>query len=299
MELDTPNAFTEKWSIEKNTFEAVVVINQDIPDTTLVGAFVGNGNGTENFGQNLQSNTQTLGLAMGAVVNQNGQFSTYGSDGAYAAGVINNSFKPLTVQAWYYDVTRIATSLWLQADLSMEGILAGAQYNQMEADSNVGGANVKNNTAYAIMLGFDAMKDMFTAKIAYSDTNDDGTLGHVAFNTATNAATAQSKLYTEAWWNYGYVTTRDTSAIKVSVTSPVNGMFDLGVYYTDTDQSNNATLGTTDRDLQEIALTVGKSFGPLDATLVYMNIDANDQNLDTNGNSSAYNMIQAYLTVNF
>jgi len=64
MELDTPLAFTEKWSIERNTFEAAVVINQDIPDTTLVGAFVGNGNGTENFGQDLHSNVNNLGLAM-------------------------------------------------------------------------------------------------------------------------------------------------------------------------------------------------------------------------------------------
>ena len=41
MELDTPLVFTEKWSIAKNTFEAAVVINQDLPDTTLVGAYVG------------------------------------------------------------------------------------------------------------------------------------------------------------------------------------------------------------------------------------------------------------------
>ena len=299
MELDTPNAFTETWSVEKNTFEAAVLINQDIPDTTLVAAFVGNGNGTENFGQNLQSNTQALGLTVGAVVNQNGQFGTYGTDGAYAAAVINNSFKPLTVQAWYYDVTRIATSLWLQADLNMNGMMFGAQYNVMTADSNVGGANVKDNTAYALMAGY-TMKDTLTAKVAYSKTNKDGTLGHVAFNTATNAATAQSKLYTEAWWNYGYVTTRDTSAINVSVTSPVNGLFDLGVYYTDTDQSNNATIGTTNRDLTEIAVSASKSFGPLDATLVYLNTKANDQNVKVGATKgSAYNTVQAYLTVNF
>ncbi len=45
MELDTPLAFSEKWSVAPNTFEGAVVINQDIPDTTLVGAWVGKGNG--------------------------------------------------------------------------------------------------------------------------------------------------------------------------------------------------------------------------------------------------------------
>jgi hypothetical protein len=41
MELDTPFAFSEKWSIVPNTFEGAVVLNQDLPDTTLVAAWVG------------------------------------------------------------------------------------------------------------------------------------------------------------------------------------------------------------------------------------------------------------------
>ena len=32
MELDTPLAFTETWTIEQNSFEAAVLINQDLPD---------------------------------------------------------------------------------------------------------------------------------------------------------------------------------------------------------------------------------------------------------------------------
>ncbi len=38
MSLDTPLAFSETWSVVPNTFEAAVLINQDLPDTTLVGA---------------------------------------------------------------------------------------------------------------------------------------------------------------------------------------------------------------------------------------------------------------------
>jgi imipenem/basic amino acid-specific outer membrane pore len=45
MELDTPLAFSETWSIVPNTFEGAVVLNQDLPDTTLVGAWIGKGNG--------------------------------------------------------------------------------------------------------------------------------------------------------------------------------------------------------------------------------------------------------------
>ena len=291
MELDTPLVFTEKWSIEKNTFEAAVVINQDIPDTTLVGAYVGNGNGTENLGQDVTGTVYGLGLAAGAVVNQDGQFTTYGTDGAYAVGAINNSFKPLTVQAWYYDLTRLATAYWLQADLDastlgVDGLSAGVQYSAQDVKTgdSLGINNTDTASVYAVKLGYE-MKDLFTASVAYSSVDDKGAL--TAANTATQSGA--SKLYTEAWWNYGYITQHDTNSYNVTVTSPVNGLFDLGLYYTN---ANNKA--TADNDLTEFTATAGKSFGPLDATLAYVNTKAKDQNNDSN-----YNIIQAYLTLNF
>jgi hypothetical protein len=307
MELDTPLAFTEKWTIEKNTFEAAVLINQDIPDTTLVAAYVGNGNGTENFGGGNPANTVAgAKLTAGAIVNQDGQFTTYGSNGAYAIAAINNSFKPLTVQAWYYDVTRVATAYWLQADLDAtelgaEGVMAGVQYTGLDInkDAIVNGAALgvaKNITseAYAVMIGY-TMKDMFTAKVSYSATGKDHSVGQ---NTATDfvGGTAQSKLYTEAWWNYGKITQADTSAINVTVESPVNGMFDLGVYYTMADQADKVGGVVANNDLSELTVTASKSFGPLDATVAYIYADIQN-NAPLTENTS--NTIQAYLTVNF
>jgi hypothetical protein len=324
MELDTPLAFTEKWTIEKNTFEAAVLINQDIPDTTLVAAFVGNGNGTETFGtgnavttplpnvnlptgSNLHSNVSTLDASVGGVVNAKGKFGTYGSDGAYAVAAINNSFKPLTVQAWYYNVRNIARAYWLQADLACEkipGLMAGIQYSGLDIEStqhkvlgNNSVAQVKTDSdAIAGMIGFE-MKDVATLKVAYSEIGKKHSAGQ---NTATDfvGGTAQSKLYTEAWWNYGYITQADTNSVTVSVTSPVNGMVDLGAYYT----SANQTAVAGNNDMQEFTLTAGKTFGPLDATLAYVYTKADDQNDNTAdgvANGEAYNAIQAYLTLNF
>lgn len=292
MELDTPLAFTEKWTIEKNTFEAIVAINTDIPDTTLVGAYVGNGNGNETFGQNLQGplGAGTLGLAAGAVVNANGEFGTYGTDGAYAIGAINNSFKPLTLQAWYYNVSRAATAYWLQADYISEavpGLMAGLQYNVMSLDA----PGAKDDKVAAVMLGYE-VKDMLTAKIAYSKVNSNGSIGYAGFNTATNLNSAQSKLYTEAWWNYGKVTQAGTNSYNITLESPVNGMVDLGLYYTSADQSDVAG----NNDLSEVTLTAGKSCGPLNATLAYIYADIQDNIATTDDASST---VQAYLTVNF
>ena len=285
MALDTPLAFTETWSIEKNTFEAAVVINKNIPDTTLVGAYVGNGNGTEGFGQNEQSNVQTLGLAMGGVVNANGKFTTYGTNGAYAAGVINNSWKPLTAQAWYYDVVQAAQAYWLQADLDtsslgVKGLTLGAQYVSVDASDTV--PNSDASSTFAAKVGYE-MKDMFAASVAYSQVDKDGVLG--AANTATS--TGASKLYTEAWLNYGYVTALDTIAYNVTVTSPVNGLFDLGLYYTGADHNAANDAG----DLQELTVTASKSFGPLDTTLAYINSTVNG------GDNT--NTVQVFAKLNF
>ena len=279
MELDTPLVFTEKWSIVENTYEAAVVINQDIPDTTLVGAYVGASNVAAASGgpviagviSSQQGNDPLTGTQNDTT------FSQFGAKGAYAVGAINNSWAPLTAQAWYYDATSYATAYWLQADLNMEGILVGAQYT---------GGTVGNGDAsgtYAVMAGYE-MKDTVTAKVAYSQTADKGALH------GGNISGAQSKLYTEVWWNYGQVVETDTSAINVTVESPVNGIVDLGLYVTAIDHGAKATDANTSP--LEATLTAGKTFGPLDATLAYIYYDA-----DTAADS--VNTVQAYLTYNF
>jgi imipenem/basic amino acid-specific outer membrane pore len=123
----------------------------------------------------LRSNVNTLGLAAGAVVNGDGDFATYGTDGAYAIAAINNSWKPLTVQAWYYDVSKLAQAYWLQADLNIEGILVGAQYTGLTLDRKSGADGTESN-ALAVMAGYE-MKDTFTVKAAFSQTDKDTAAG--------------------------------------------------------------------------------------------------------------------------
>ncbi|MBN2896065.1 MAG: hypothetical protein JXK05_09280 [Campylobacterales bacterium] len=277
MQLDTPLAFSEMWSVDVNTFEAAVLLNQDIPSTTVVLAYVGNGNGTEFFGED------RAGAVGFGYVNHKGEFATFGTDGAYAAGAINNSFEPLTVQAWYYDVTRLVQAYWLQADLSMQGVLLGAQYSAHELDTKTGAKGTDSNV-FAVMAGYE-MADVATLKVAYSSVAEDFAAG---FNTATNMAFAQSKLYTEAWWNYGYITRADTSAMNVALSGSVPEIVDLAAFYTATSSDVDAN------EMTELTVTASRSFGPLDTSLVWIMADAEDQN-----DGDAYNIAQVYLTYNF
>ncbi|MDQ1298799.1 MAG: hypothetical protein QG558_1338, partial [Campylobacterota bacterium] len=143
--LDTPLAFSETWNVVDNTFEAAVLINNNVPDTTLVGAWIGNHNG--------------MGLAnvgRGTTVAMNGEFDTFAAEGTYFAGAINKSIPNTTVQAWYYSVPEIATAYWLQADAKLiDMVTVGVQYAGMNTDSTsdsltTAAANHRDTNMYAI-----------------------------------------------------------------------------------------------------------------------------------------------------
>lgn len=308
MELDTPFAFSEKWSIVPNTFDAAVVLNQDIPDTTVVAAWVGKGNGTNavslangvtNLGVNNKSGLDTLGLALdGGVVGSDADFVTFAHGGAYAAAIVNNSYKPATVQAWYYNVVDIADAYWLQADINcqmVKGLTIGAQYANMDPKGSLEAAGAtKDSSAYAFKLGYNGVENL-KVSAAYSKVDDEGTL-KIANVATNNLAAGQSKLYTEAWWNYGYVGAPDAKSWNVTAEYDA-GLAKLGAYYTNAsidDTKAEVPTKADNTDMNEVAVTVSKSFGPLDATLAYISTDADDQNT-----GDRYDTVQAYLTLNF
>ncbi len=295
-ELDTPLAFTEKWSIAENTFDAAVLLNNDLPQTTLVAAWVGQGNNARGIGTTDLYNFDPylwplpgVGPAApvasyGGVVNnaESGAdpFGTFGTDGAYAFGAVTKLIPNTTAQLWYYSVQQIAKAVWAQADVNLASVVPGLdlglQYGYIDPDAS----GVDSTNGFAVKLGY-GMENLKLAA-AYSKVNDDGVVG------LQNTAGIQSKLYTEAWWNYGYVGAPDTTAWALSADYNMAGVADFYAQYTNT--SND----TTNVDMTEFTLTASKSFGNLDATLAYIYTDADDQNAGDD-----YNTIQVYLTYNF
>lgn len=297
--VDTPLAFTETWGIDQNTFEGAVLINQSIPDTTLVATYLGKHNGSswdpKNTGNPLAPGTLndinlvaaglTNGLQGGAaqagITSQGGKFNTFGTNGVYVAGLVNNTIKPLTVQAWYYSLQQLADAMWFQADLNVGGILAGVQYTEIEVN------NSDEDEAFAAMLGYEA-KDVATVKVAYSDVDDKGTLG--VANVATT--TGQSKLYTEMWWAYGNVSSTGAESYSITAEGTVAGVDLLAGYYV-ADINPSAAVDT---EVTEIALVASKSFGPLDTSVAIILDNEEDNVANTDYDT---NHIQIYLTYNF
>lgn len=292
MSLDTPLAFSETWSVVPNTFEAAVLINQDIPDTTLIGAWVGSSNGADVAHPGATAADKDL------IMRDNATFGTFASHGAYAAAVVNNSLKFLTAQAWYYNVVNVADAYWLQADwdcLLVKNVKVGVQYADMSPKSlgTTLAGTTHDSSAYAAKVGYEGVKNL-KVSAAYSKADKDG--GLAVQNVATgNGGSGQSKLYTEAFWNYGYVGA--AGAQSYNLTAEYNaGIAQFGAYYTNV---NNSTLkGSLDtvnqHDLSEVAVTAAKDFGPLNATLAYFSTDAKDQ--DAN---KRYDSVLAMFKVKF
>jgi imipenem/basic amino acid-specific outer membrane pore len=293
MALDTPLAFSETWSVVPNTFEGAVLINQDLPDTTLVAAWIGKGNGTNAASGNNISTLDTNELALDrGVVGAGGDFVTFADGGAYAVAAINNSFKPLTAQAWYYNVTNIADAYWLQADIDcslVKGVKIGAQYANMDPKGEL--ANNDDSSAYAFKLGYEGIENL-KVSAAYSKVDEKGVLD-IANVATNNMASAESKLYTEAFWNRGYVGEQDATTWNAKASYDVKDVAKFCVSYTDVN-NGNATQQSNTADMTEVALVASKSFGPLDAKLAYISTDADDQN-----DAKRFDRVNAYLTLNF
>jgi len=250
-ELDTPFFYSEKWSIATNTFDAAVAGTNVLPDTTLIAAWVGRGNGVSGGSVVALNNTNFGGGHVGF---------TAAVKPAYAFAAINKSISDTTLQAWYYEIPSVATAYWLQADVAFGEFSVGGQY----AGTELTATNAKTS-AYAVKLAY--ASGALKAHVAYSDR--DNKAGIDISNIATGHSTgSESSLYTEAYWNYGHVGSTNAKTVAVGASYDL-GMAQLGAQYTNVN-AGLANTNFTSGDMTEFALTASTKVGPVNADLAYV-----------------------------
>ena len=292
--LDTPLVFSEKWNIVSNSYDAAIIVDQHFEKTALVAGWIWSSN---------VNGSATVNTAGGV----NKGFSGFVDNGAYAFGAITSLIPMTTAQAWYYSVDSVADAYWLQADVTPDmgsdfKLELGGQFaGTMVADSVTAGGWSEDATVWALKIGGEI--NGFKLSGAYS-SSDKGNLGFA------NVAGAQSKLYTEAWWNYGFVSMPDTDAYNVTAEYSWADVADFGAYYTHTEFNGNdghaflnGGVGTLniakDDKMDEFALVASKTFGAFDTSVAYIYTDADNLNKDANGKADSFNTLQVYLTYNF
>jgi len=259
--LDTPLAGSDDARMLPNLFEAYVLINTDVPDTTLIAAHVtkfAQGTFGRAYGGGLLA--VTAGYSVTDDKNQVGDFVNMGT---YALGTATNGvsvvsatyagIENLKVQLWDYYAHDILNAVYGQADFSWKCLLNDSVKNTLSAqvinENEVGDKIAGKVSGMYVGAKLATKIENFSAYVAYSQTSA---------NSSTDAATANA------------------------IITPWGGMpaFTQGMV-----TRHMFLAGTT---ASKVAASYNwKAFGPdLSTTLYYANYTMADYNGYTNGDAS-------------
>ncbi len=271
--LDTPLAFTERWNLAPNSFDAIVALNQDIKNVTLVGAYVGRGNGVK------------------VAVSNADKFEGYGTNaahpnggkGAYAVGALTNFIDGLPINLWYYNVVGSADAFWADADYTYKmaddmSFDLGAQYGSIMPKGAVEAAipGIGDTNGFGVKIG--TKIGMFDVMAAYSSVDDDSGKAKIALaNTATMSGTTggkKTKLYTAGIYTDGTgVAVPGSDAYKVKAAANVAG---IGKFIAQYVVCENDTIDPTTKrknpmtNVSELDLIYATKLAGINTKLIYM-----------------------------
>ncbi len=300
-ELDTPLAFSEQWNIAPNTFDAAVALYKATENITLVGAYIHDGNGNAN-------RIGTFDKQAGGFSPDNGYTNVPGADnGAWTVAGIA-TFGDVTAQVWYYDIIDVADAVWAQVDGNFAGFQLGAQYAWIGPKDLLGAAN--DSSGFAVKAGYklDAL-DIFAA---YSSVDNDSvlplgntaTLGNGMWGNPTPTTfgwsyngIGQSKLYTEAWWNYGLVALGGSDTITVAADynfGDVSILRNVNIHTQYTGIKNDVL----NFELDEYTAVVGADVVGLNVQVAYIGTNGSDTSTTPSQDDNT-DTVQLYLTYKF
>ena len=265
----SPFAYSEGWNVFKNTFDAIIAINTDIPDTTLVGAFVSGGTGMD-----LSSTSDLVAGGTGLDV----------LGAAYMITAQNKSIPMTTLTASYYDVDKVqvvdnANALWVDAKIAGKdmplGLKVGLQGGQISADI------VDTTTAYGVKVGL-APVDALKVCLAYTSV-DDGAVSIQNFGTGI-----KSPLYTQMVANQNAISLDgDTMMAKAA--------YSLGDAGTIIAQGSLTSAGVAnvngENDFTDLELLYKVKAGGVNFLAAYLNLKVDGQD--------AVNVVRVWARLNF
>lgn len=184
----SPFAFSEGWSVFKNTFDTALVVNSDVKNTTLVYAYVTRHNNS--------------------VGNLNDFSKFHDTDGVHMITAQNTGIDNVTLTGSYYTLPSATTAgsanaLWLDAKVKMSGAKL-----EVQAGTIGGDAVPEDTNGFGVKVS--GKLGQFTTSFAYSSA-DDGTL-----NIANLAGVGvKSPFYTQGLLNQNTIK-RDSDSFKVT-----------------------------------------------------------------------------------
>ncbi|WP_455757052.1 hypothetical protein [Sulfurimonas sp.] len=238
----SPLAFSEGWNVYKNTFDAIVAINSDLPKTTLVGAYVTGGTG--------MSLGTTGDLVGGAVAGE-----------TYMITASTKAIPMATVTASYYALKQVlgtnsgltqsggvdTNAIWVDAQIALPADLKlGLQGGNIDvdsaayADTNAFGAKLSGK------IGAIGLKAIYT-------TVDGDTKSQIQIrNTGTNI---KSPLYSQMMYNQKAIDL-DNDTVVIGASYNMGAMGTVAANYGMTELGKDSDINTAgkDQDYNELDL---------------------------------------------
>ncbi len=263
--LSSPLLYSIDWNIVSNAMDGVYVADEHLDKTKFMGFWV-----AREWSNDYNATTDTLNFA--------GNFRTFGEKGAYGVGAQTQLIPTVTAEFWYYDVMDLSSALWFQVQSDISNFNLGAQFASRSPEQG------ETISGYALRAKYSA--DFYSLDASFSQMSDKGSVNIVNL-AGVYGDGSKSPLYTEAWWNWGYVGSADTISYALKSEMTLSDVY-LGAYLT---QTSNAT---TDVGSTDITLSANTNIGALNVMAVYIYIKRDDYN-----NADGYNTLQGYLTYNF
>ena len=272
----SPLAFSENWNVYKNTFDATLLINGDIPSTILVGAYVDAANTHANLGQ----------------------FDKL-SGGAYMLTAQTTAIPVSTLTASYYNIVKghgagrtigdaagttlpHVNGIWADVAVAGEALPNGFKFGLQGGSLSVDAPNTDDTIAVGVKVGVEPSESV-RMSLAYSSVND-GTL-----NMQNVATGIKTPLYTQLLENQDAIK-RDSDTLMVRVA------YTLGYSHKIIVQSSMTTAGKTNiygsnNDSTNLELLYTYKADGIDLLAAFVNI--------TDSNSDSKNIARLTARYNF
>ena len=166
----SPFAYSEDWNVFKNTFDAALIVNNDIPNTTVALAYVKNANlnGTASSDDWFGEYDYFYGMD---------DFNSV-ADGAYMLTVQNKSIDNTTLTGSFYEIKDLGRIFWADVAYDASSFNVGLQGGVFNADDD------DDWKAYGIKAGTSFGPVNFMAAYSVLDPKDYGWMYQVGGTTS-------------------------------------------------------------------------------------------------------------------
>ena len=246
----SPLAFSEGWNVYKNTFDAILAINTDLPKTTLVGAYVTGGTG------------MGLGTTGDLAARTNAGNLTVDSE-TYMLTAQTKLIPMTTLTVSYYDLKDVggnvlgaanqigADAIWADAKIKLPANLGLAlQGGQISPEKS---SLVKVGDTNALGAKLTAKLGKVSLKAIYTQVDaDDGAVTVAVANTGTGI---KSPLYSQMMYNQKAIDTdNETIVVGAGFDAGTIGKFAVNYGMTSVGKNNMQNATITDKDYSELDL---------------------------------------------